>query len=95
MVQKGVCAQAIQRLSGEIGKMGHSELILKSDAEPAIVALKQKVRQERPERIVLEESPIKESQSNGAIENAIRQVQGQIRTTKACLESRLGGKITG
>ena len=46
---------------------------------------------EQIERIVLEESPVKEAQSNGAIENAIRQIQGQIRTTKDCLESRLGG----
>ena len=95
LLQKGVSAQATRRLSAEIGKLGHPELVLKSDGEPAIVALKQRVKQERPERIVLEESPVKESQSNGAIENAIKQVQGQIRTTKDCLESRLGVKLTG
>ena len=50
---------------------------------------------ERSERIVLEESPVKESKSNGVIENAIQQVQGQIRTTKDCLETRLGRKIKG
>ena len=95
LVQKGVCAQATRRLSAEVGKLGHSELILKSDGEPAMVALKQRVKQERPERIVLEESPVTESQANGAVENAIRQVQGQIRTTKDCLESRIGVKLTG
>ena len=95
MACMGVCSQAIKRLSSEIGKLGHKEVVLKSDGEPAIVALKQRVKQERPERIVLEESPVKESQANGAIENAIRQVQGQIRATKDCLESRLGAKITG
>merc|ERR1711867_282383 len=95
LVQKRVCAQAVKKLSHEIGKLGHPELVLKSDGEPAIVALKQRVKQERPERIVLEESPVKESQSNGANEYAIRQVQGQIRTTRDCLESRLGVKLTG
>ena len=40
IVQKGVCAQATKRLSNEIGKLGHSELVLKSDGEPAMVALK-------------------------------------------------------
>ena len=72
-----------------------SELVLKSDGEPAMIALKQRVKQERPERIVLEESPVKESQANGAIENAIKQIQGQIRTMKDCLDSRLGMKLTG
>ena len=53
------------------------------------------MKQERGERIVLEESPVNESQANGAIENAIKQVQGQIRTMKDCLESRIATKITG
>ena len=60
LVQKGVCPQAVRRLSSEVGKLGHPEIVLKSDGEPAIVALKQRVKQERPERIVLEESPVKE-----------------------------------
>ena len=54
LVQKGNCSQAVKRLSREIGKLGHSELVLTSDGEPAIVALKQRVKLERPERIVLE-----------------------------------------
>ena len=95
LIQKGVCGQAIRKLSSEIGKLGHPEIVLKSDGEPAIVALKQRVKQERSERIVLEESPVKDSQANGGIENAIRQTQGQIRAIKDCLESRLGRKITG
>merc|ERR1712240_75927 len=95
LVQKGVCPQAVKKLSSEVGKLGHSEIVLKSDGEPSIVALKQRVKQERPERIVLEESPVKESQANGGVENAIRQVQGQIRTIKDCLQSRIGVKING
>ena len=75
--QKGACPQAIKRLSSEVGKLGHPEMVLKSDGEPAIVALTQRVKQERPERNVLEESPVKESQANGAIENAIRQYKGK------------------
>ena len=40
VIQKGVCPQAVKRLSSEIGKLGHPEVVLKSDGEPAIVALK-------------------------------------------------------
>ena len=61
-------------MSKEVNRLGHPELVMKSDGEPAIITLKQRVRQERPERIVLEESPVKDSQANGAIENAIKQV---------------------
>ena len=68
-------------------------MILKSDGEPSIVALKEAVKAERPERIVLEESPVSESKSNGAVENAVQQVHGQVRTIKDALESRLGKRI--
>ena len=40
LVLKGVCGQAVKRLSSEIGKLGHPEIVLKSDGEPSIVAFK-------------------------------------------------------
>ena len=40
----------------------------------------------------MEASPVHESKSNGAIENAVQLVQGQFRSMKDCLESRLGSK---
>ena len=42
---------------------------------------------------MLEESPVKDSQSNGFTERAIRVVEGQIRTLKLALEDRIGKKI--
>ena len=42
----------------------------------------------------MEESPVEDSHSNGFIERAIQEVQGQIRATKSALEARLGQKIT-
>ena len=66
---------------------------MKSDNEPAIVALKQAVKAERPEEIIMEESPVGESASNGEVENAIKQVEGQFRTFKSCLEEKLGRKL--
>ena len=42
--------------------------------------------------IVMEESPVGEHQSNGMVEAAIKQVQGQIRTMKDALQTRYGGK---
>ena len=43
--------------------------------------------------VILENSPVGESQSNGFIENAIREVQNQIRKLKAQLEQDITEKI--
>ena len=72
--RKGANSYAIKILSKDIAILGHPELVLKSDSEPAIIALKEAAKRERSERIVFESPPIKESQANGAIENAVQQV---------------------
>ena len=51
------------------------------------------VREDLGPVTILEESPVAESSSNGAAENAIRHVQGQFRTLKSQLEGKLGGKL--
>ena len=43
--------------------------------------------------IGIEHSPVGESRSNGAVENAIQRVQGQFRTMKFGLEERYGRKV--
>ena len=90
---KGVNQYAVQSLSNELSYLGHKEFILKSDGEPAIVALKEAIKAERQERIVLEKSPVGESRSNGAAENAVQQIQGQVRAIKHALESRLQTRV--
>ena len=59
--EKGVNAYAIKRVGQDIGLMGYKKIILKSDNEPAIIALKSAVKTERPEEIIMEESPVGES----------------------------------
>jgi hypothetical protein len=70
---------AIKRLSQEINVLGHKRLILKSDQEQAILALKGAVKRERKEDMTLEEPLVGEHQSNGEIERAVREVQGKNR----------------
>ena len=43
--------------------------------------------------IILENSPVGESQANGLVERAIQEIQGHIRAVKFQLEKRIGGKI--
>ena len=63
---KGVQPYAVKSLSADIAPLGYSEFVFKSDNEPSIVALKDAVKLERPERIVMEASPVHESKSNSS-----------------------------
>ena len=79
--------------------LGHVRLILKSDGEPAILALVKrslevlKTSVEGLEGASPEQSHPKDSQSHGGTEVGIRNVRGMYRTHKLCLEKRLGRKI--
>ena len=68
---------------------GVNQLVLESDQEPAILNLKRATKDATPGMdIVLEESPVGDSKSNGTIEGQIALVQASIRTGKSALEER-------
>ena len=52
--------------------------------------IKQQVEQgdRSVKKVVIEESPVGESQSNGEVENAIKEIQGHFRTVKAQIQAR-------
>ena len=82
LVKKGPRPYAIKRIEKDLEFLGRKELIMKCDQEPAITALREMVIAQSKYGVAVEESPVGESQSNGYVENAIRQMQGQIRTMK-------------
>ena len=87
---------ASKALGREIELAGYRSLIVKSDQETSILELIQAVKRERSEDIEemsTEQSPVGEHQSNGQVERAIQNVQGQIRTMILSLESRYKMKI--
>ena len=63
-------------------------MILKPGQGPSIVELRECIRWEWPEEIMLEESPANDSRSNGSVERGIQTVQGQIRAIKDAFEAR-------
>ena len=65
---------------------GHKRLILKSDGESSIKALKDAVKNSSDFSMGVEVSPVGDSKANGEIERAIRTVQGQVRTLKIALD---------
>ena len=94
--RKGRHPFAIQRVSQMLKSLGYRKVILKSDQGNDICDLKKAVRLECPDiEVVMEESPVGEHQSNGQVENAIRQAQGVFRSMKDALESRLGKRLDG
>lgn len=64
-----------------------------NDQEPAIVALQEEVRQLRRSKTFCVNSIVGESESNGRVENAIRQVQAKVRTLRSFIGSKLKTKI--
>ena len=79
MTEKGVNPYAVKRLAQLINRLGYRRVIIKSDQEPSIIALKEAVKRELEMEVSFEESPVGEHQSNGAIENA---VWGNSRTSQ-------------
>ena len=79
----------------EIG-VDKSDVIVKSDQEPAIMSLVDAVGKQKSlggGRWIVEASPVGSHASNGLVERAIQSVEGQVRVLKSALEARWGVKI--
>jgi hypothetical protein len=85
---KGECEYAIRRATQDICKiLGYNKMIFKGDQEPALRTFMDRVKTMCGDQCIMEESPVGESQSNGAIENAIQGIEGQFRAMRSDLES--------
>eukprot|EP00971_Amphidinium_carterae_P141731 2807558-Amphidinium_carterae.2 len=93
--QKGVEQHACDQLCNFLKRLGHSRLILKSDGEPAIKALKAAALAALggAMELILEESPRGDHRANGLAENAVRQVKDLTRTLILAVEAHLQQKL--
>lgn len=75
----------------------HGTVVLRSDGEPAIVALMEKVKADRladdKQATIIEKTLRYSSQSMGHVGQIQGFIQGQIRTNKLCIEERYGDVI--
>ena len=73
------------------------DIIVKSDNEPALTSLIASWSTMRAmmsgSRMIIENSPVGSSESNGTVERAIQSVQGMIRTIRSDIEGRWRVKI--
>ena len=95
LIKKGRHDYGVERVSRMIESLGYEEMILKSDQEHSVMALKAGVRDRVAGTVRFEESPVGEHQANGDAENAVQRIQGQFRTIKYGLECRIGSKDKG
>ena len=81
-------------VAGAIQELGYKRILMKSDNEPAIKRLKERVSECLPGvECVPKEAPVGDSRANGSAENAVKQVKGQFRTLKTSTEDRYSCKI--
>ena len=81
---KGPTESAVKWFSGKIDQAGCRgvKVVLKSDQEESIIALKKAVAIKRQAPKVNIESPVRDSQANGNAERAVRTWAAQLRTMR-------------
>ena len=83
---------AVKQVYRDIRKMGHRhKIILRSDGEPAIKSLFEKVANMRASETLLEQSPLGDSRANGRAERAVQSTEKQVGVLKLATETSLGG----
>ena len=85
-----------KRIAGDLETVGlaNVRVVVKTDAEPAIVDVKHAVAEIRGGTPTgQEESRVGDSNSNGKVERSIREVKGLIRTLRADLQMKTGGEV--
>ena len=90
---------AVVRLMEDVKWLGYTKILLKADNEKAIVKLlHDSLRRIKTEVLDLEQigkehPPAYDSRSNGSVENAVKAVQGLLRTLKLGFEEKIKGTV--
>ena len=84
---------AVNKVIEDIDLMGHTEIILKGDGEPALIQLMDEIKRRRNHPTIIQNPPAYDPQSNGAAEKAVQDYMGQVRAGKIGLEFRLKEKV--
>ena len=93
-LQKGASDKwVVQRILEDLDHLGHVEMVLKTDGEPALVQLAREIKRLRIQPTLVRHPPAYDPQANGAAERAVQEYMGQLRKLKIGLEQRIGKKI--
>ena len=84
---KGECEYATRRGAQDMNNiLGYNKMNFKGDQEPGLRVLMSNVKALSGDQCTLDDSPVGDSQSNGDVESAVKQVQGQFKTMTSDLE---------
>ncbi len=83
----------VRRLCKDVEELGHADIILKSDGEPAIVAVQVAVQSRRRGKTLLRNPPAYDPKANGSVEKGVRDTTEQARALKLGLEERLKSSV--
>ena len=89
--ERGV--ELVKQVVEDLKDTGYTKIIMKSDNEITLIALRDKVKAVTDIEVVPQHPVVRQSASNGMVENAVREVEGTIRTMKLALEGRLRNRI--
>ena len=94
VICKGLADEwVIKRIVKDMEELGLGHAIVKTDGEPAIVAVQNRIQALRPGRTVPRNPPAYNPQSNGPCEKAVQDVSAQLRVLILALEARLDTTI--
>ena len=82
---KGVENYAVEVAKKMIEQLGYRKVILRSDSEPAILALKEAVRRESDVEIVLEQVPVGDHQAKWVSRECDQERPGPVSRDRGCL----------
>jgi len=83
----------VKKCCQDIEGLGHSNILLKTDGEPALVAVQSKIVARREGKTVPVNPPAYDPKSNGVIEKGVQDLNGRLRCIKIALEDRLKQKL--
>ena len=83
----------VDKVIESIKETGNTNIRLKTDGEPALVQVQERIAEKRGQATIPENPPAYDPQSNGEAERAVQEVKAQLRATKLGLEARLGATI--
>ena len=93
MLSKGVTEEGVKTVIAFIDMLGYERIVIKSDNEASILALRQEAIRLFPYEVVKEMPPKYDSQSNGWIEKIVQRMEGMFRKIKDGVESKIGRRL--
>ena len=91
--QKGIEEWSLKVVKEFVEALGYKKIVMKTDNENAIMALKGEVKHRSHVEIIPEQSAAYDSKAAGKIENAVQRIEKQFITLRDALQTRINEKV--